>query len=213
MPLQQNNFIKYATHKLPSLSYSYDSLSPYMSLETLSFHHQINHEAYVSNINHLIKWSDMKNIPRDSSLEDIITQSYVEINMEPLFNNASQHWNHILFWQCMKPNGGGAIPSELEKKLNEDFGSVNKFKRQFIKLGTKQIGSGWVWLVINHDGKLIVVSTPNSHSPLLKGMHPILCCDLWEHSYFIDYKNKRYDYLVAFLEYLVNWEFVASQIN
>ena len=193
--------------ELPSLPYANDALAPYMSAETLDFHHGKHHQTYVTNLNNLIKDTDLQN----SSLEEIVVKSAKETSMAGIFNNAGQHWNHILFWQCMKPNGGGAIPSELEKKLNEDFGSIDKFKEAFIQAGTTQFGSGWAWLAVN-NGKLVVTKSANASNPLVDGMKPILGCDVWEHSYYIDYRNKRPDYLKAFLDNLVNWEFVASQL-
>ena len=193
--------------ELPSLPYANDALAPYMSAETLDFHHGKHHQTYVTNLNNLIKDTHLQN----SSLEEIVVKSAKETSMAGIFNNAGQHWNHILFWQCMKPNGGGAIPSELEKKLNEDFGSIDKFKEAFIQAGTTQFGSGWAWLAVN-NGKLVVTKSANASNPLVDGMKPILGCDVWEHSYYIDYRNKRPDYLKAFLDNLVNWEFVASQL-
>jgi len=193
--------------ELPSLPYANDALAPYMSAETLDFHHGKHHQTYVTNLNNLIKDTDLQN----SSLEEIVVKSSKDSSMAGIFNNAGQHWNHILFWQCMKPNGGGSIPSELEKKLNEDFGSVDKFKEAFIQAGTTQFGSGWAWLAVN-NGKLVVTKSANASNPLVDGMKPILGCDVWEHSYYIDYRNKRPDYLKAFLDSLVNWEFVASQL-
>ena len=193
--------------ELPSLPYANDALAPYMSAETLDFHHGKHHQTYVTNLNNLIKDTDLQN----SSLEEIVVKSSKDSSMAGIFNNAGQHWNHILFWQSMKPNGGGSIPSELEKKLNEDFGSVDKFKEAFIQAGTTQFGSGWAWLAVN-NGKLVVTKSANASNPLVDGMKPILGCDVWEHSYYIDYRNKRPDYLKAFLDSLVNWEFVASQL-
>ncbi len=193
--------------ELPSLPYANDALAPYMSAETLDFHHGKHHQTYVTNLNNLIKDTDLQN----SSLEEIVIKSSKDSSMAGIFNNAGQHWNHILFWQCMKPKGGGSIPSELEKKLNEDFGSVDKFKEAFIQAGTTQFGSGWAWLAVN-NGKLVVTKSANASNPLVDGMKPILGCDVWEHSYYIDYRNKRPDYLKAFLDSLVNWEFVASQL-
>jgi Fe-Mn family superoxide dismutase len=193
--------------ELPSLPYANDALAPYMSAETLDFHHGKHHQTYVTNLNNLIKDTDLQN----SSLEEIVVKSSKDSSKAGIFNNAGQHWNHILFWQCMKPNGGGSIPSELENKLNEDFGSVDKFKEAFIQAGTTQFGSGWAWLAVN-NGKLVVTKSANASNPLVEGMKPILGCDVWEHSYYIDYRNKRPDYLKAFLDSLVNWEFVASQL-
>jgi Fe-Mn family superoxide dismutase len=194
--------------ELPSLPYEKDALAPYMSSETLDFHHGKHHQTYVTNLNNLVKDSDMQ----DASLEDIVVKSSKESSMAGIFNNAGQHWNHILFWQCMKPNGGGAMPSELENRINSDFGSVDQFKEAFVQAGTTQFGSGWAWLAID-NGKLVVTKSANASNPLVDGMKPILGCDVWEHSYYIDYRNKRPDYLKAFLDNLVNWEFVASQLD
>ena len=194
--------------ELPSLPYANDALAPYMSAETLDFHHGKHHQTYVTNLNNLLKDNELQG----ASLEDIVVKSSKDTSMAGIFNNAGQHWNHILFWQCMKPNGGGSIPSELESRLNSDFGSVDQFKEAFIQAGTTQFGSGWAWLAID-NGKLVVTKSANASNPLVDGMKPILGCDVWEHSYYIDYRNKRPDYLKAFLDSLVNWEFVASQLD
>ena len=196
------------TFELPSLPYASDALAPYMSSETLDFHHGKHHQTYVTNLNNLVKDSDMQ----DASLEDVVIKSSKDASMAGIFNNAGQHWNHILFWQCMKPNGGGAMPSELENRINSDFGSVDQFKEAFVQAGTTQFGSGWAWLAID-NGKLVVTKSANASNPLVEGMKPILGCDVWEHSYYIDYRNKRPDYLKAFLDNLVNWEFVSSQLD
>ena len=196
------------TFELPSLPYANDALAPYMSSETLDFHHGKHHQTYVTNLNNLVKDTDMK----DSSLEEIVVKSSKDSSMAGIFNNAGQHWNHILFWQCMKPNGGGSMPSELESRIKSDLGGIDQFKEAFIQAGTTQFGSGWAWLAID-NGKLVVTKSPNASNPLVDGMKPILGCDVWEHSYYIDYRNKRPDYLKAFLDNLVNWEFVASQLD
>ena len=196
------------TFELPSLPYANDALAPYMSSETLDFHHGKHHQTYVTNLNNLVKDTDMK----DSSLEEIVVKSSKDSSMAGIFNNAGQHWNHILFWQCMKPNGGGSMPSELESRITSDLGGIDQFKEAFIQAGTTQFGSGWAWLAID-NGKLVVTKSPNASNPLVEGMKPILGCDVWEHSYYIDYRNKRPDYLKAFLDSLVNWEFVASQLD
>ena len=196
------------TFELPSLPYASDALAPYMSSETLDFHHGKHHQTYVTNLNNLVKDTDMK----DSSLEEIVVKSSKDSSMAGIFNNAGQHWNHILFWQCMKPNGGGSMPSELESRITSDLGGIDQFKEAFIQAGTTQFGSGWAWLAID-NGKLVVTKSPNASNPLVDGMKPILGGDVWEHSYYIDYRNKRPDYLKAFLDSLVNWEFVASQLD
>ena len=196
------------TFELPSLPYASDALAPYMSSETLDFHHGKHHQTYVTNLNNLVKDTDMQ----DSSLEEIVVNSSKDPSMAGIFNNAGQHWNHILFWQCMKPNGGGSMPSELESRITSDLGGIDQFKEAFIQAGITQFGSGWAWLAID-NGKLVVTKSPNASNPLVDGMKPILGCDVWEHSYYIDYRNKRPDYLKAFLDSMVNWEFVASQLD
>ena len=194
--------------ELPSLPYANDALAPYMSSETLDFHHGKHHQTYVTNLNNLLKDHELQS----SSLEDIVVKASKDASMTGIFNNAGQHWNHILFWQCMKPNGGGSMPSELESRITSDLGGIDQFKEAFIQAGTTQFGSGWAWLAID-NGKLVVTKSPNASNPLVDGMKPILGCDVWEHSYYIDYRNKRPDYLKAFLDSLVNWEFVASQLD
>ena len=189
---------------LPELLYAYDSLAPYMSKETLEFHHDKHHNTYVVNANKII---EDNNINYDN-LESLVKNSHS--SNQGLFNNAAQHWNHIEFWQWMKPNGGGNIPSELESKIVEDFGSFDKFRADFIAAGATQFGSGWCWLVKGADGKLSVTKTPNGENPIIHDQKALLGCDVWEHSYYIDYRNARPKYLEAFIDNLVNWERVAE---
>ena len=189
---------------LPELPYAYDSLAPYMSKETLEFHHDKHHNTYVVNANKII---EDNNINYDN-LESLVKNSHS--SNQGLFNNAAQHWNHIEFWQWMKPNGGGNIPSELESKILEDFGSFDKFRADFIAAGATQFGSGWCWLVKGADGKLSVTKTQNGENPIIHGQKALLGCDVWEHSYYIDYRNARPKYLEAFIDNLVNWERVAE---
>ena len=194
--------------ELPKLDYSKSSLSPIMSEETLDLHHGKHHQTYITNLNNFIKDTDMLNM----SLEEIIINSSKDKSKAGIFNNASQHWNHIMFWKCMKPNGGGAMPEKLKKRIEADFGSTDEFKKQFIQAGITQFGSGWCWLSINKD-KLVVSKTPNAENTLIQNMKPILGCDVWEHSYYVDYKNRRPEYLENFYEKLINWEFVESQLD
>ena len=189
---------------LPELPYAYDSLAPYMSKETLEFHHDKHHNTYVVNANKII---EDNNINYDN-LESLVKNSHS--SNQGLFNNAAQHWNHIEFWQWMKPNGGGNIPSELESQIVEDFGSFDKFRADFIAAGATQFGSGWCWLVKGADGKLSVTKTPNGENPIIHDQKALLGCDVWEHSYYIDYRNARPKYLEAFIDSLVNWERVAE---
>ena len=195
-------------HELPKLNYSKDGLSPIMSEETLDLHHGKHHQTYITKLNEFIKETDMI----EMSLENIILKSSQDKNMAGLFNNASQHWNHNLFWKCMKPNGGGSIPPRLEKRLISDFGSVENFKNEFKNAGVTQFGSGWCWLSIKND-KLVVTKTSNAANPLIDDMKPILGCDVWEHSYYIDYRNRRPEYLEKFVENLIDWEFVDSLLD
>jgi Fe-Mn family superoxide dismutase len=189
---------------LPPLPYAYDALAPHMSRETLEYHHDKHHQAYVDNGNKLLQGSPWEG----QSLEQIVVGSFGK--NAGLFNNAGQHYNHLHFWKWMKPGGGGAkLPGDLQKKINEDLGSYDKMKDEFVAAGVGQFGSGWAWLAVK-DGKIVVMKTPNGENPLVHGAEPILGCDVWEHSYYIDYRNRRPDYIKAFLDHLVNWEHVAE---
>ena len=189
---------------LPDLPYPHDALAPYMSRETLEYHHDKHHQAYVTNGNNLLKGSEWEG----KSLEEVVKGSHGK--NAGLFNNAGQHWNHNHFWKWMKPGGGGdKIPGNLEKKIASDLGSVAKMKEDFIQAGVTQFGSGWCWLAVK-DGKITVMKTANGENPLVQGATPILGCDVWEHSYYIDYRNRRPDYLKAFVDHLVNWDYVAE---
>ncbi len=191
---------------LPDLPYAYDALQPYMSAETLEYHHDKHHQTYVTTGNKLLEGSELEG----KSLEDIVKGSF-GVN-QALFNNAGQHFNHLHFWNWMKPDGGGAIPGALEKKITEDLGGVDKMKEDFIQAGVTQFGSGWAWIAVK-NGKLEIMKTANGENPLVHGAKPILGVDVWEHSYYIDYRNRRPDYLKAFIENLVNWEYVEKLYN
>ena len=196
------------TFELPKLDYAKNALAPIMSEETLDLHHGKHHQTYITNLNNFIKDTDMAGM----SLEEIVHNSSKDKLKAGIFNNASQHWNHELFWKCMKPNGGGSMPKKLEDRIKSDLGSIEEFKKQFIQAGITQFGSGWCWLSIS-NGKLVVSKTPNAENPLIHNMKPILGCDVWEHSYYVDYRNRRPEYLENFFEKLVNWEFVESQLD
>ncbi len=193
--------------ELPPLPYAYEALQPYMSKETLEFHHDKHHQAYVTNGNNLLKDSGLEG----KSVEDVVRGSFGK--NQGLFNNAGQHYNHIHFWQWMKPNGGGkSLPARLQKAVDSDLGGVEKFKADFIQAGVTQFGSGWAWLVVK-NGKLELMKTPNGENPLVHDALPVLGCDVWEHSYYIDYRNRRPDYLKAWMENLVNWDYVAELLS
>ncbi len=193
------------TFKLEDLPYAYDALKPYMSAETLEYHHDKHHKKYVDKANDLIQGSGYEGRPPEA----IVADSYQDGNTA-LFNNAGQAWNHAHFWKWMKPGGGGNIPGELEKAINSKFGSFDDFRGEFINAGVTQFGSGWCWLVLNEQGELEIMKTPNAENPLAHGKTALLGCDVWEHSYYIDYRNARPKYLEAFIDSLVNWDYVAE---
>ena len=193
--------------ELPDLPYSNDALQPYMSAETLELHHDKHHQAYVTNGNKFIEEQNLS----ESSINEIVINSYKN-NNAPVFNNVSQHINHIHFWEIMSNNPEGKIPGELESKITNDFGSVDQMKNDFINAGITQFGSGWCWLVLN-NGKLEVTKTPNAENPIVHGHIPLLGCDVWEHSYYVDFKNRRPDYLKSFIDNLVNWEKVNEEFT
>lgn len=189
--------------ELPDLPYPHDALAPYMSAETLEYHHDKHHLAYVTNGNNLLNDSDLSG----ESLEDVIIKSH---GKNPgLFNNAAQHYNHLHFWKMMKPNGGGNIPSNLLQKIEEDLGGLEKMRSEFINAGVTQFGSGWCWIEVK-DGKLNISKTANGENPLINGATPILGCDVWEHSYYIDFRNARPKYLETWFDNLINWEYVTE---
>lgn len=193
--------------ELPKLPYAYDALQPYMSQETLEYHHDKHHQTYVDTGNKLLEGSGLEG----KSLEEIVKASYGK--NQGLFNNAGQHYNHIHFWQWMKPNGGGKnLPEALAKRIDADLGGYDKFREAFIDAGKTQFGSGWCWLAVK-DGKLEVMKTPNGENPLVHGGLPILGCDVWEHSYYIDYRNARPKYLETWFDNLVNWEHVEEMMQ
>jgi Fe-Mn family superoxide dismutase len=195
------------TFELPALPYAYDALGPYMSAETLEFHHDKHHQAYVTNGNNLLKDSGLEG----KSLEEIVKESFGK--NAGLFNNAGQHYNHLHFWNWMKPNGGGkSLPAKLQAAVDRDLGGFDKLRADFIAAGTTQFGSGWAWIAVK-NGKLEVSKTANGESPLVTGAAPILGVDVWEHSYYIDYRNARPKYLEAWFDNLVNWEYVEKLYN
>ena len=196
-------------HVLPPLPYAPEALEPHLDAQTMNIHHGKHHQAYVTNGNNLLKGSEWEG----KSLEDIVKGTYAagSVAQNGIFNNASQHWNHNLFWEVMGP-AGKAMPGALEKALVEAFGSVAKFKEDFAAACAGQFGSGWCWLVKDKDGSLKVTKTENGVNPLCFGQTALLGCDVWEHSYYIDFRNKRPAYLTNFLDKLVDWEAVAARM-
>ena len=186
--------------ELPPLPYEIDALEPHISKETLEFHYGKHHQTYVTNLNNLVAGTENEG----KSLEDIVKNS-----SGGLFNNAAQIWNHTFYWNSLSPNGGGEPCGELAQAINDTFGSFAEFKEQFSKTAITTFGSGWAWLVKNSDGSLALSSTSNAGTPLTEGQTPILTCDVWEHAYYIDFRNARPKYVETFWN-LVNWEF-ASQ--
>lgn len=187
--------------ELPALPYDRDALEPHISAETLDYHYGKHHQTYVTNLNNMIPGTEFENL----ALEEIVRKSSGGV-----FNNAAQIWNHTFYWNCLGPNGGGEPGGELGAAIERDFGSFAAFKEQFSKTAITTFGSGWGWLVKNADGKLALASTSNAETPLTGDSKPLLTCDVWEHAYYIDYRNARPQYLEAFW-HLVNWDFVAAQ--
>ncbi len=189
--------------ELPKLPYAKGALVPYLSAEHFDFHHEKHHKAYVDELNELTAGK-----PEGSkSLEELI-----KTTEGVLFNQAAQVWNHTFYWSCMKPGGGGAPSGAIAKAIDRDLGGVDGFKKQFIDAGVSQFGSGWAWLVLK-DGKLEVTKTANADTPLRTGGKPILTCDVWEHAYYIDYRNARPKFLETFLNSLVNWDFANQNFG
>lgn len=197
--------------ELPQLPYSQNALAERgMCQETLELHHGKHHQAYVTALNGFVEKDDSL---KGKSLEEIVAFAYGKDSLAPVFNNAGQHWNHILFWQNLSPKGG-AIPGALEQKITEDLGGVQAFKDAFKAAAIGQFGSGWAWLVLGKDGKLKITKTPNGSNPLATGEGKVLLgLDVWEHSYYLDFRNRRPDYAQNFLDKLANYEFAEAQLK
>lgn len=194
--------------ELPALPYAQDALEPHISADTLGFHHGKHHNAYVTNLNNLVAGSDFEG----KSLEEIMQETAGDAGKAGIFNNAAQIWNHTFYWHSMAPNGGGKPTGDLAAKIDADFGSFDAFIEAFKTAGATQFGSGWAWLVLDTDGKLKVVKTLNAECPLTDGQKPLLTMDVWEHAYYLDYQNRRPDYIATFLNSLVNWDFAAENL-
>jgi Fe-Mn family superoxide dismutase len=189
-------------HILPPLPFAKDALQPHISAETLEYHYGKHHQAYVTNLNNLIKGTEFENLP----LEEIIKKSSGGI-----FNNSAQVWNHTFFWNCMSPNGGGAPTGAVADAINAKWGSFDKFKEEFSKSAVGNFGSGWTWLVKKADGGVDIVNTSNAQTPLTTADKPLLTCDVWEHAYYIDYRNARPKFVESWWN-LINWEFVNQNL-
>lgn len=190
-------------HELPPLPYQMDALQPHVSQETLEFHYGKHHQAYVNNLNGMIEGTEWEN----SSLEEIIEKAPAG----PVFNNAAQIWNHTFYWNSMSPNGGGAPSGAVADAIDKAFGSFEEFKKQFAARAAGNFGSGWTWLVKNADGSVAIENTSNAGNPMTNGQKPVLTCDVWEHAYYIDYRNARPAYVEAWWS-LVNWEFANANL-
>ena len=191
------------TFTLPELPYARDALEPYISKETLEYHYGKHHQAYVDNLNKLIPGTEFESM----ELEEIIKKS-----KNGIFNNAAQIWNHTFYWHCLSPNGGGEPKGKLADIINKYFGTFDAFKEQFSKTSITTFGSGWAWLAQDKDGVLKIISTSNAGTPMTEGLTALLTCDVWEHAYYIDYRNARAEYVKNFWS-LVNWDFVTKNLK
>jgi Fe-Mn family superoxide dismutase len=193
--------------ELPPLPYAKNALEPHISAKTLEFHHDKHHRAYVDTLNKLVKDTPLAG----KSLEEIIRLTAKNNSQVLIFNNAAQAWNHEFFWHSMKPKGGGKPAGVLAQRIENELGGLANFKQDFIKAGLGQFGSGWVWLALN-QGKLQIVKTTNAINPIVLGLVPLLTCDVWEHAYYLDYQNRREDFLETFFSQLANWDFAAENL-
>lgn len=188
--------------ELPALPYAMNALEPYISERTMEFHYGKHHKAYVDNLNKLIAGTHFEQM----SLEEIIRKTAGKTEYAGIFNNAAQAWNHAFFWTCMQPGGGGEPTGEMKKKIERSFGGYDKFREEFAAAATTQFGSGWAWLAEDEEsGKLKVIKTANADTPISHGLKPLLTVDVWEHAYYLDYQNRRPDFVNAFLDHLVKW--------
>jgi len=193
---------------LPELPYTKDALAPYISANTLEFHHGKHHKTYVDNLNKFIAGTELEG----KTLEEIIIIAAKDPSKAGIFNNAAQVWNHSFYWKCLKPQGGGAPSGAIAAKINAAFGSYDKFVEELKNAGATQFGSGWAWLVLDGN-ELKITKTPNADTPLAHGQKALLTIDVWEHAYYLDYQNRRPDYLAAVIQNLINWDFVNANLG
>lgn len=194
--------------ELPALPYAQGALAPHISAETLGFHHGKHHNSYVVNLNNLVKDSAMA----DQSLEEIVKATHGDASKAGVFNNAAQIWNHTFYWHSMSPNGGGKPSGAIADKIDSDLGGYDAFVEAFKAAGATQFGSGWAWLVVDENGKLAVTKSGNAETPLATGQTPLLTMDVWEHAYYIDFRNARPKYIETFLDHLINWDFANANL-
>ncbi len=187
---------------LPSLNYAKDALAPFMSERTVEFHHNKHHQAYIDNLNKLIAGTTFENM----TLEDIIIQTASKAEYTAIFNNAAQVFNHNFFFKCLSPNGGQKPKAELLDRIEQTFGSYTNFEQEFKTAAVSQFGSGWAWLVEDHKGKLSILKTSNADTPIAHQLKPLMTIDVWEHAYYLDYQNRRADFVDSFLAHLIKWE-------
>lgn len=193
--------------ELPALPYAQDALEPHISANTMSFHYGKHHNAYVVNLNNLVEGTEFEN----AALEQVIKSTAGNDNKIGIFNNAAQVWNHTFFWNCMAPNGGGEPAGELLQEIEKAFGSYDQFKNEFKQAAVTQFGSGWAWLV--WDNGLKITKTPNAVNPMSQDQKALMTCDVWEHAYYLDYQNRRPDFVESFLMNLINWDYVAQNLS
>ena len=193
---------------LPPLPYAPNALEPHISANTFSFHYNKHHQAYVTNLNKLVEGTDLEN----KSLEEVIQASAKDSSKQGIFNNAAQVWNHTFYWHSMTPNGGGKPTGDVAKHIENDLGGYDKFAEDFKAAATTQFGSGWAWLVVE-NGKLKITKTGNADTPIVHNQTPLITIDVWEHAYYLDFQNRRPDYISTFLNHLVNWDFANEQLK
>jgi len=196
-----------APHVLPPLPYPDNALAPVISAQTIGFHYGKHHQAYLTNLNKMVEGTAMA----EMSLEQVVRSTAGVADKAGLFNNAAQVWNHTFYWNGLRPNGGGAPGKELALRIEKDFGSLEALRKELFTAASTQFGSGWAWLV-EEGGKMKVVKTGNAETPLTRGMKPLFTIDVWEHAYYLDYQNRRADYINALLDKLINWEFVGKNL-
>jgi superoxide dismutase, Fe-Mn family len=204
-PTKQKESDMSTVHTLPDLPYAENALEPVITAKTISFHYGKHHKTYVDNLNKFVEGTEFADLP----LEKIVTGAAGKPDKVAIFNNAAQIWNHTFFWNSLKPGGGGEPPAALKQKIESAFGSVDTCKKELAGMAVSQFGSGWAWLVLD-GGSLKVVKTANADCPLTAGLKPLLTIDVWEHAYYLDYQNRRADYVNAVLDKLINWEFALQ---